>query len=69
LAILDLAEAVAALPDTSSRMKSALGKWPGLFARMTLLFQLIDHADPMSADRSSPGLHGPARIAAAADCA
>lgn len=47
LAILDLAEAVAAMPDTSSRMKSALGKWPGLFARMTLLFQLIDHADAL----------------------
>ena len=47
LAILDLAEAVAAMPDTSSRMKSALGKWPVLFARMTLLFQLIDHADAL----------------------
>jgi hypothetical protein len=46
-AILDLAEAVAAMPDTSSRLKSALGKWPGLFARMTLLFQLIDHADAL----------------------
>jgi hypothetical protein len=46
-AILDLAEAVAAMPDTSSRLKAALGKWPGLFARMTLLFQLIDHADAL----------------------
>ena len=35
------------MPDTSSRLKSALGKWPGLFARMTLLFQLIDHADAL----------------------
>lgn len=41
-----LAQAVAALPDTSARLKAALGKWPGLFARLALLFHLIDYADP-----------------------
>jgi hypothetical protein len=56
LAILDLAEAVAAMPDTSSRMKSALGKWPGLFARMTLLFQLIDHADALHQGIAPPNV-------------
>lgn len=44
-AILDLAEAVAAMPDTSDRLKAALGKWPGLWARLTLTFHLIDVAD------------------------
>jgi hypothetical protein len=43
--ILDLTEALAAMPDTSDRMKSALGKWPGLWARMTLVFHLIGIAD------------------------
>jgi hypothetical protein len=56
LAILDLAEAVAAMPDTSSRMKSALGKWPGLFARMTLLFQLINHADALHQGIAPPNV-------------
>jgi hypothetical protein len=45
LAILDLAEGVAAMPDASDRLKSALGKWPGLWARLTLLFHLIGLAD------------------------
>lgn len=42
---LDLAEAVASMPDTSSRLKAALGKWPGLFARLSLIFHLIEAAD------------------------
>jgi hypothetical protein len=41
----DLARSISALPDTSARLKAALGKWPGLFARLTLLFHLIDAAD------------------------
>ncbi|MGD0106526.1 MAG: DUF3987 domain-containing protein [Rhodopila sp.] len=45
LRILDLGEALAAMPDTSERFKSALGKWPGLWARITLVFHLIDVAD------------------------
>jgi hypothetical protein len=43
--ILDLIEALAAVPDASSRRKSALGKWPGLWARMTLVLHLIALAD------------------------
>lgn len=45
LEILDLAEALASMPDTSDRMKSALGKWPGLWARLVLIFHLIEVAD------------------------
>ena len=40
-----LARAMAALPDTSPRLKAAFGKWPGLFARLCLTFHLIDLAD------------------------
>ncbi|MBV8915151.1 MAG: DUF3987 domain-containing protein, partial [Acetobacteraceae bacterium] len=45
LAIEDLAEAMAAMPDTSNRLKAAFGKWPGLFARLALTFHLVDVAD------------------------
>ncbi|MBL6081492.1 DUF3987 domain-containing protein [Belnapia sp. T18] len=44
-AVLELLEAVQAMPDTSVRVKAALGKWPGLFARIALLFHLIDLSD------------------------
>ena len=40
-----LARAMAALPDTSPRLRAAFGKWPGLFARLCLTFHLIDVAD------------------------
>ena len=40
-----IARAMAALPDTSTRLKSAFGKWPGIFARLALTFHLIDLAD------------------------
>jgi hypothetical protein len=46
----DLAEALAGMPDASNRLKSALGKWPGLWARLTLLFHLIDVADARARD-------------------
>lgn len=49
-----LARAMAALPDTSSRLQAALGKWPGLFARLCLTFHLIDLADPNLADGAAP---------------
>lgn len=42
----DLARGLAAVPDTSSRLKAAFGKWPGLWARLALLFHLIEKADP-----------------------
>ena len=45
VAMLDLTEALQAGPDVSDRLKSALGKWPGLWARMTLVFYLIGQAD------------------------
>jgi hypothetical protein len=45
LQINDLAEAMAAMPDSSNRLKAALGKWPGLFARLALIFHLIGVAD------------------------
>jgi hypothetical protein len=44
-AVLEVAEAVAAMPDTSTRLKAALGKWPGLFARIALLFHLVELTD------------------------
>ena len=40
-----MARAMAAMPDTTSRLKSAFGKWPGLFARVALTFHLIEIAD------------------------
>jgi hypothetical protein len=41
----DLIAAVAALPDTSNRLKASLGKWRGTFARLCLAFHLIEAAD------------------------
>jgi hypothetical protein len=41
----DLTDALKSVPNTSDRMKSALGKWPGLWARLTLVFHLISLAD------------------------
>lgn len=52
--ILNLAEAMAAMPDTSGRLKAAFGKWPGLYARIALLFQLIDIADEVNRGREAP---------------
>jgi len=56
LAIDDLAEAMTAMPDTSERLKAALGKWPGLFARLALIFHLIDYADATAAPGPKPVL-------------
>jgi hypothetical protein len=58
-AIDQLTSAVSGLPDASARLKAALGKWRGLFARLCLLFHLIEHADP---ERE----HGTARLPAGA---
>src|ERR1019366_413943 len=41
----EIAQAAANFPDTSLRLKSALRKWPGLFARLALTFHLIEVAD------------------------
>jgi hypothetical protein len=43
-ATVELGRALAAMPDTSERLKAAYGKWPGLWARIALTFHLICHA-------------------------
>jgi hypothetical protein len=53
----DLAGLMAALPDTSLRLQSALGKWHGLFARMCLVVHLIDVADLRARGETAPPLH------------
>lgn len=50
------ARALAALPDTSPRLRAALGKWPGLFARLCLTFHLIDIADARQRFKQPPPL-------------
>ncbi|MCR0985283.1 YfjI family protein [Roseomonas populi] len=50
----ELARALAAMPDTSGRLKAAFGKWPGLWARIALLFHLIEQASPVEEGESRP---------------
>jgi hypothetical protein len=52
----DLARLMAALPDTSTRLQSALGKWRGLFARLCLTFHLIGIADVRARNETAPPL-------------
>lgn len=40
-----VARAMAAMPYTSPRQGAALGKWPGIFAKLALTFHLIELAD------------------------
>lgn len=49
-----LAKAHAAMPDTSPRMKAALGKWPGIFARLALTFHLVGIADAGARGEAPP---------------
>jgi hypothetical protein len=49
-----LARVMAAMPDTSSRLKAAYGKWPGLFARILLTFHLINLADARAQGSGRP---------------
>ncbi len=68
LEILDLAEALAAMPDASNRLKSALGKFPGLWARLVLVFHLIERADVRARGEAALGdgtnvVHGAAIMA------
>jgi len=51
-----LARGMALLPDTSARLQAALGKWPGLFARLVLTFHLIDIADARCNGEQAPRL-------------
>ncbi|MBR0642926.1 DUF3987 domain-containing protein [Plastoroseomonas hellenica] len=54
LSIDGLIDAVTALPDISNRLKAALGKWRGLFARLCLAFHLIDAVDLSARDATDP---------------
>lgn len=49
-----LVTALKAMPDTTARMKAALGKFPGIYARLCLLFHLIDIADAKTDSRVVP---------------
>jgi hypothetical protein len=49
-----LARSIAAMPDTSRQLQSALGKWPGYFARLCLTFHLIGIADAKARGEISP---------------
>jgi len=57
LEILDLAEAVASMPDAGKRLSSALGKWPGLFARLALVFHCIEIATARMNETDAPLLN------------
>jgi hypothetical protein len=56
LAIEQLARAISAMPDASDRMKAALGKWPGLFARVALTFHLAEIGDARAKGVATPPL-------------
>lgn len=49
-----MARAMAAMPDVSTRLKAAFGKWPGIFARIALTFHLIEVADARASGLSGP---------------
>jgi hypothetical protein len=51
-----LARAISAMPDTSDRLKAALGKWPGLFALVALTFHLTDIGDARAKHAVTPPL-------------
>jgi hypothetical protein len=54
----EMARNIAAMSDVSSRLQSALGKWPGLFARLCLIFHLIEIADARARGDIGPPLDG-----------
>jgi hypothetical protein len=51
-----LARALSAMPDTSARLKAALGKWPGLFARLCLTFHMVSIGDHRARGVTAPVL-------------
>ena len=53
-AINGLAAALAAQPTASKRLQSALGKWPGIFARLALTFHLVGLADAAAQEGVTP---------------
>jgi len=50
----NLAKAQANMPDASSRLKAALGKWSGIYARLALTFHLITCADARAQGHTPP---------------
>jgi hypothetical protein len=48
------ARIMAMLPDTAPQLVAALGKWPGLFARLCLTFHLIEIADARASGEQGP---------------
>jgi hypothetical protein len=55
-AINRLVQAHSALPDASPRLKAALGKWPGIFARLALTFHIIAIADANARGEMPPAV-------------
>jgi len=53
-AIDGLIKAQAGMPDTSPRLRSALGKWRGTFARLALTFHLVEIADALAQGMTPP---------------
>ncbi len=51
-----MARAMALIPDTSTRLQAAYGKWPGLFARLALIFHLVEIADARASGGTAPYL-------------
>ena len=51
-----VARAMASLPDTSPRLAAGFGKWPGMFARMILIFHMISIADDRAQERPSTSI-------------
>ena len=49
-----LVSVMSAMPDTTVRLQSALGKWRGLFARLALTFHLIEVADTRAEGSQQP---------------
>jgi len=44
--VVETARHVAALPTTSDAMRGALAKWEGLYARLLLVWHLVEHGEP-----------------------
>jgi len=49
-----VAQGYGMLADTSRRLKSAFGKWAGMYARLALTFHLIDIADAIARNETGP---------------
>jgi hypothetical protein len=52
-----LARAMASAPDVSDRLQATFGKWPGLFARLSLTFHLIEIAAAHARGSTVPPLN------------